>query len=90
MDTFPGLFVGLVIVLVHLGNATTIVQEVDHGQLATLHCPSNDESHRFQYWHLERPNQFIGPGNKINPQKYKYEVLTGTLFIDVSNIVFLF
>ncbi|XP_054261180.1 uncharacterized protein LOC128985585 isoform X3 [Macrosteles quadrilineatus] len=49
--------------------------------MAVLNCPSNDESHRFQFWQLQTQNLMIGPTNKFNRDKYKYEVLTGTLYI---------
>ncbi|XP_026684316.1 uncharacterized protein LOC103515998 isoform X2 [Diaphorina citri] len=62
------------------GMAMTIVQEVDVGDMAVLKCPSNDDQHRFQFWELSTKD-IIGPGNNINQEKYKYEVLTGTLFI---------
>jgi len=28
-----------------------------------------------------KSNEILGPRNRVNPKKYKYEVLTGTLFI---------
>ncbi|KAJ9598024.1 hypothetical protein L9F63_026868, partial [Diploptera punctata] len=57
-----------------------MVQEVNVGTTAILPCPSNDDNHLFQYWELEG-NQVIGPENAINEAKYKYEVLSGKLFI---------
>uniref|UniRef100_A0A1B6CI88 Ig-like domain-containing protein n=1 Tax=Clastoptera arizonana TaxID=38151 RepID=A0A1B6CI88_9HEMI len=81
MDVINGILLGLITMLVHPSQSATVLQEVEHGQVATLNCLSSDENHRFQFWHLEHTNQFIGPGNKINIQKYKYEILTGTLYI---------
>uniref|UniRef100_A0A8D8U7N8 Ig-like domain-containing protein n=2 Tax=Cacopsylla melanoneura TaxID=428564 RepID=A0A8D8U7N8_9HEMI len=62
------------------GMAMTIVQEVSLGDMAILRCPSNDDNHRFQFWELST-RDIIGPGNNVDKQKYKYEVLTGTLYI---------
>ncbi|KAL1459251.1 hypothetical protein WDU94_011256 [Cyamophila willieti] len=62
------------------GMAMTIVQEVPLGEMAILRCPSNDDNHRFQFWELSTKD-IIGPGNNLDKQKYKYEVLTGTLYI---------
>lgn len=59
-----------------------IVQQVDVGDTAILHCPSNDDNHRFQFWQLQG-DQVVGPGNEVNKAKYKYEVLSGTLYIKV-------
>ncbi|XP_054261181.1 uncharacterized protein LOC128985585 isoform X4 [Macrosteles quadrilineatus] len=67
--------------LIPLYQAVTMVQEVGLGDMAVLNCPSNDESHRFQFWQLQTQNLMIGPTNKFNRDKYKYEVLTGTLYI---------
>lgn len=57
-----------------------IVQEVNVGSTAVLPCPSNDDHHRFQFWQLQG-DQIVGPGNAVNRAKYKYEVLSGTLYI---------
>jgi hypothetical protein len=63
--------------------------EVSPGQTAVLQCPSNDEQHRFQFWWM-KPDQIIGPGTAPNSDKFKYEVLTGTLYIKVrSAIIFI-
>lgn len=59
-----------------------VVQEVDVGSTAVLPCHSNDDHHRFQFWELEG-NQLIGPGNEVDTSKYKFEVLSGTLYIKV-------
>jgi len=59
--------------------------EVAPGETAVLHCPSNDEHHRFQFWWM-KPDQIIGPGTVPNSDKFKYEVLTGTLYIKVGGI----
>lgn len=58
------------------------VIEVSQGETAVLQCPSNDEHHRFQFWWM-KPDQIIGPGTTLNSDKFKYEVLTGTLYIKV-------
>ncbi|XP_050526485.1 uncharacterized protein LOC126897095 isoform X2 [Daktulosphaira vitifoliae] len=54
--------------------------EVAPGDTAILQCPSNDDEHRFQFWWF-KPNIMIGPGHDIGHSKFRYEVLTGTLFI---------
>lgn len=59
-----------------------VVQEVDVGSTAVLLCHSNDDHHRFQFWELEG-NHLIGPGNEVDTSKYKFEVLSGTLYIKV-------
>jgi len=59
-----------------------IVQQVDVGGTAILPCPSNDDNHRFQFWQL-KGDQVVGPGNEVNKAKYKYEVLSGALYIKV-------
>jgi hypothetical protein len=59
-----------------------MVQEVNVGSTAVLPCPSNDDNHRFQFWQLQG-DQVLGPGNAVNRAKYKYEVLSGTLYIKV-------
>lgn len=64
------------------------VIEVSPGDTAVLQCPSNDEHHRFQFWWM-KPDQIIGPGTTINSDKFKYEVLTGTLYIKVGKIILL-
>ncbi|XKL64316.1 hypothetical protein PGB90_004402 [Kerria lacca] len=61
-------------------SAKPSILEVSVGETAKLFCPSNDDNHRFQFWQL-KSNQILGPGNKINERKYKYEVLGGTLYI---------
>lgn len=58
------------------------VIEVAQGETAVLQCPSNDKDHRFQFWWM-KPDQIIGPGTVLNTEKFKYEVLTGTLYIKV-------
>lgn len=58
------------------------VIEVSQGDTAVLQCPSNDEHHRFQFWWM-KPDQIIGPGTSLNSDKFRYEVLTGTLYIKV-------
>lgn len=58
------------------------VIEVSQGDTAVLQCPSNDEHHRFQFWWM-KPDQVIGPGTPLNTDKFRYEVLTGTLYIKV-------
>lgn len=58
------------------------ILEVSIGETAKLVCPSNDDNHRFQFWQLKN-NQILGPGNRIDERKYKYEVLSGTLYIKV-------
>jgi hypothetical protein len=59
-----------------------VVQEANVGSTAVLPCRSNDDHHRFQFWELEG-NQLFGPGNAADTAKYKFEVLTGTLYIKV-------
>ncbi|XP_052122011.1 uncharacterized protein LOC113215924 [Frankliniella occidentalis] len=60
--------------------ADVMVKEVPAGAMAELECPSNDDHHRFSYWQTHN-DKVIGPGNEYNDYKYKYEVLTGKLFI---------
>jgi hypothetical protein len=59
-----------------------VVQEVNVGSTAILPCRSNDDHHRFQFWELEG-NHLLGPGNTVDTAKYKFEVLSGTLYIKV-------
>lgn len=60
--------------------ADVIVQEVPAGGMAILECHSNDDHHRFAYWQLH-DDKVVGPGNAYDDYKYKYEVLTGRLYI---------
>lgn len=61
-----------------------IIQEVQIGKNAVLHCPSNDENHNFMFWQLaDAKRSVIGPGNEYNRSKYEYEILTGKLIIKV-------
>lgn len=60
-----------------------VVKEVPAGTKAVLKCDSNDFDHNFMFW-LFDTNQVIGPGNEYDERKYKYEVLSGNLHIDVS------
>jgi hypothetical protein len=59
-----------------------IVQEVDVGSTAVLPCHSNDDHHRFQFWELQG-NRIFGPANAVSIDKYRFEVLSGTLYIKV-------
>jgi len=63
--------------------AAVVVVEVAEGDTAVLRCPSNDEHHRFQFWWM-KPDRIIGPGTAMNTDKFRYEVLTGTLYIKVG------
>lgn len=65
-----------------------IVKEVSAGHLAELPCLSIDEYHRFMMWQFGNNDQIISPGNPFNEKKYNYEVLTGTLLIRVSFLIF--
>ncbi|KAG8224831.1 hypothetical protein J437_LFUL002278 [Ladona fulva] len=61
-----------------------VIREVAEGDTAVLPCPSNDLPHKFIYWERTGPDNtylVIGPGNDIDRTKYKYEVLSGTLYI---------
>lgn len=60
-----------------------IVTEVAAGTTATLTCDSNDYEHNFLFWMIDK-NKVIGPGNDFDERKYKYEVLSGKLYINVS------
>lgn len=60
--------------------ANVIVKEVAAGAMAILECHSNDDHHRFAYWQLH-DDKVVGPGNAFDDYKYKYEVLTGRLYI---------
>ncbi|CAH0397449.1 unnamed protein product [Chilo suppressalis] len=57
------------------------VKEVQAGSTAVLNCNSNDYDHNFMFWLLDL-NKVIGPGNAHDDKKYKYEVLSGKLFIN--------
>lgn len=59
------------------------VTEAQEGDTATLPCPSNDDGHRFLFWQLD-DDQVIGPANPGDRNKYKYEVLSGDLYIKVK------
>lgn len=63
-----------------------VVTEVPAGSTAVLNCHSNDFDHNFMFWLFDK-NRVIGPGNDFDERKYKYEVLSGKLKIDVSIIV---
>lgn len=63
-----------------------VVKEVPAGTTAVLNCDSNDFDHNFMFWLFDQ-NQVIGPGNEYDERKYKYEVLSGKLHIDVSIIL---
>ncbi|KAL4708768.1 hypothetical protein ACJJTC_011732 [Scirpophaga incertulas] len=63
-----------------------MLSEIKHlvvpaGSKAILNCVSNDFEHNFMFWLLNQ-TEVIGPGNNYNEKKYKYEVLSGKLFID--------
>lgn len=59
--------------------------QVELGKNVILLCESNDNDHLFSFWHAEtNDNIIIGPSNKFNKQKFKYEVLSGNLTIHVS------
>ncbi|XP_075972883.1 uncharacterized protein LOC142974443 [Anticarsia gemmatalis] len=57
-----------------------MVKQVPAGSTAVLNCQSNDLDHNFMFW-LFNGTDVIGPGNTHDPQKYKYEVLSGKLQI---------
>lgn len=63
-----------------------VVKEVPAGTTAVLDCASNDYNHNFMFWVLNNTTKIIGPGNEHDERKYKYEVLSGKLQIDVSMI----
>lgn len=84
VDPIPLLYTLVLAAVIQLSHTVTIVKEVNLGELAEIHCPSNDDNHRFQFWQLQRENTVIGPTNRYNRDKYKYEVLTGKLLIKVS------
>lgn len=65
---------------------TSIVKEVPAGSTAVLNCDSNDYNHNFLFW-LVNKTKVIGPDNDFDEKKYKYEVLSGKLRINVSSIV---
>lgn len=57
--------------------------EAQEGTTVTLPCPSNDDDHRFLFWQLDN-DEVIGPLNPVSDRtKYKYEVLSGDLYIKV-------
>lgn len=61
---------------------SSVVTEVPAGATAVLKCNSNDYDHNFMFWLFDK-NKVIGPGNVYDERKYKYEVLSGKLHIDV-------
>lgn len=67
---------------------STITTEVPAGSTAVLNCNSNDYAHNFMFWLFDK-NKVIGPGNEFDERKYKYEVLSGKLHIDVSFKMFI-
>lgn len=65
---------------------SSVVTEVPAGSKVVLNCDSNDYQHNFLLWILNE-NVVIGPGSQnYDTKKYKYEVLSGKLHIDVSII----
>lgn len=66
-----------------------MVKQVPAGSRTVLNCLSNDLDHNFMFW-LFNGSDVIGPGNAYNEKKYKYEVLSGKLYIDVSTVVLKF
>lgn len=62
---------------------SVVVTEVPAGSTAVLNCHSNDYDHNFMFWLFDK-NKVIGPGNDYDERKFKYEVLSGKLHIDVS------
>lgn len=76
------LSVALCALLLPASLALVMVKEVPAGAIAILECPSNDEHHRFSYWQTH-DDTVVGPGNAYDDYKFKYEVLTGTLYIKV-------
>lgn len=56
----------------------------NEGETVTLLCHSNDENHNFLYWHLNGKNIIIGPSNKYDIGKFRYEILSGNLTIRVN------
>lgn len=81
MEKLAGLL-SLTAVFIQIGVQALMVKEVALGETAILNCTSNDDNHRFLFWQLHT-KQIIGPGNRPDKNKYKYEVLTGTLYIRV-------
>lgn len=66
----------------------SIVTTVPAGSTAVLNCTSNDYEHNFMLWLINK-NKIIGPGNSLNDRKFKYEVLSGSLYINVSMYLFM-
>ena len=79
------LFLLSLIVTKHEVESVTVT-EVTAGHLAELPCLSSDDHHRFMFWQLKDDKNVIGPGNSLDQEKYNYEVLTGKLFIRVSQL----
>lgn len=75
----------LVIILIFLRETAhgLTTHEVNVGGTAKLPCLSNDKDHRFQYWQLVN-DEIIGPWNNWQGHKFKYEVSTGELTIQVA------
>lgn len=87
MNVICFIFLCLLLSLLKTGvnGGTVTVTEVPAGHLAELPCLSSDDHHRFMFWQLTDDNRIIGPGNPMDENKYNYEVLTGKLFIRVTN-----
>lgn len=66
---------------------STVVTEVPAGSTVVLNCDSNDYDHNFMFWLMDsHPLQIIGPETTFDERKYKYEVLSGKLHINVSKM----
>ncbi|CAH2091961.1 unnamed protein product [Euphydryas editha] len=62
---------------------STVVTEVPAGSTVVLNCDSNDFDHNFMFWLMDsHPSQIIGPETTFDERKYKYEVLSGKLYIN--------
>ncbi|XP_066146599.1 uncharacterized protein [Euwallacea fornicatus] len=63
------------------GAEGVLVRTAPWGTNVILRCGSNDGTHNFFYWHLINKGVIIGPANKYDISKFRYEILSGNLMI---------
>lgn len=61
------------------------IQEIDIGKNAILTCKSNNGSHLFLFWHIQRRGMIISPRNVYDETKYGYDGISGNLTIRVCS-----
>ncbi|XP_044743163.1 uncharacterized protein LOC123305499 [Chrysoperla carnea] len=65
----------------HVDSPVVSMLEYNAGETAVLNCDSNDDKHIFRFWQFTGNDLIIGPGNDFDKDKYKYDILTGKLYI---------